>query len=119
VFAALAYAELAAMVPVAGSAYTYTYAALGEIVAFVVGWALICEYTVGSAAVAAGWSGYMVGLLKSAGIELPKMWTAVPADGGVVNIPAVLIVLVLTYLLTLGTKESVVPIPCNSPRKPR
>jgi basic amino acid/polyamine antiporter, APA family len=106
VFAALAYAELAAMVPVAGSAYTYTYAALGEIVAFVVGWALICEYTVGSAAVAAGWSGYMVGLLKSLGIELPKMWTAVPADGGLVNVPAVLIVLFLTYLLMLGTKES-------------
>jgi basic amino acid/polyamine antiporter, APA family len=106
VFAALAYAELAAMVPVAGSAYTYTYVALGELMAFIVGWALICEYTVGSAAVAAGWSGYMVGLLKSVGIELPKMWTAVPADGGLVNIPAVLIVLFLTYLLMLGTKES-------------
>lgn len=105
-FAALAYAELAAMVPVAGSAYTFAYASLGEIVAFVVGWALICEYTVGAAAVAAGWSGYAVGLLKTGGIVLPKAWTAVPADGGILNVPAILIVSFLTYLLVLGTKES-------------
>ncbi|VBB05443.1 amino acid permease, partial [Lucifera butyrica] len=85
-FAALAYAELAAMVPVAGSAYTFAYASLGEIIAFVVGWALVCEYTVGASAVAAGWSGYTVGLLKSAGIILPKAWTAVPADGGIINL---------------------------------
>jgi len=105
-FAALAYAELAAMIPVAGSAYTFAYASLGEIIAFIVGWALICEYTVGAAAVAAGWSGYAVGLLKTAGIILPKAWTAVPADGGILNVPAVLIVSFLTYLLVLGTKES-------------
>ncbi len=105
-FAALSYAELASMVPVAGSAYTFAYASMGELVAFIVGWALVCEYTVGASAVAAGWSGYMVGLLKSAGIVLPAAWTAVPADGGIVNIPAVLIVMFLTYLLTLGTKES-------------
>ena len=105
-FAALAYAELAAMIPVAGSAYTFAYAALGEIVAFIVGWALICEYTVGSAAVAAGWSGYAVGLFKTAGIILPKAWTAVPADGGILNVPAIIIVAFLTYLLVLGTRES-------------
>ncbi|VBB05397.1 amino acid/polyamine transporter i [Lucifera butyrica] len=105
-FAALAYAELAAMVPVAGSAYTFAYASLGEIVAFIVGWALICEYTVGASAVAAGWSGYMVGLLKSAGITLPLAWTAVPSDGGILNLPAILIVACLTFLLVLGTKES-------------
>lgn len=105
-FAALAYAELAAMVPVAGSAYTFAYASLGEIVAFIVGWALVCEYTVGASAVAAGWSGYMVGLLKSAGIILPTAWTAVPADGGIINLPAVLVVACLTFLLTMGTKES-------------
>lgn len=105
-FAALAYAELASMIPVAGSAYTFAYAALGEIVAFVVGWALICEYTVGAAAVAAGWSGYMVGLLKTMGIVLPQAWTAVPADGGIINLPAVIIVSILSYLLLLGTKES-------------
>jgi APA family basic amino acid/polyamine antiporter len=106
-FAALAYAELAAMVPVAGSAYTYTYAALGEIIAWIVGWNLILEYSVGSSAVAAGWSGYVVGLLQSAGIALPKAYTAVPADGGIVNLPAVLIALFLSMLLVRGTKESV------------
>lgn len=106
VFAAMAYSELAAMIPAAGSAYTFAYASIGKIGAFVVGWALICEYTVGSAAVAAGWSGYMVGLLKTVGIELPKSLTAVPADGGIINLPAILIVVVLTCLLVLGTKES-------------
>lgn len=91
-FAALAYAELAAMIPVAGSAYTFAYASLGEFIAFIVGWALICEYTVGAAAVAAGWSGYAVGLFKTAGIILPQTWTAVPADGGTLNVPAIIIV---------------------------
>ncbi|SDF23781.1 amino acid permease [Sporolituus thermophilus] len=105
-FAALAYAELAAMVPVAGSAYTYSYAALGEIIAWMVGWNLVLEYSVGSSAVAAGWSGYMVGLLKSAGIELPHAFTAVPADGGIVNLPAMVIALFLSALLVRGTKES-------------
>ena len=106
-FAAMAYAELAAMIPAAGSAYTFAYASIGKLGAFIVGWALICEYTVGAAAVAAGWSGYAVGLFKTAGIDLPKAWTAVPADGGIVNLPAILIVAFLTYLLVLGTKESV------------
>ncbi len=106
-FAAMAYAELAAMIPAAGSAYTFAYASIGKLGAFVVGWALICEYTVGAAAVAAGWSGYAVGLFKTAGIDLPKAWTSVPADGGIVNLPAILIVAFLTYLLVLGTKESV------------
>lgn len=105
-FAALAYAELAAVVPIAGSAYTYSYAALGEIVAWIVGWNLILEYSVGSSAVAAGWSGYVVGLLKSGGIDLPKAFTAVPADGGLVNLPAMLIALLLSLLLVRGTKES-------------
>lgn len=106
-FAAMAYAELAAMIPAAGSAYTFAYASIGKLGAFIVGWALICEYTVGAAAVAAGWSGYAVGLFKTAGIDLPKAWTSVPADGGIVNLPAILIVAFLTYLLVLGTKESV------------
>ncbi|WP_425061230.1 putative amino acid permease YhdG [Sporomusa carbonis] len=106
-FAALAYAELAAIVPIAGSAYTYTYAALGEIIAWIVGWNLVLEYSVGSSAVAAGWSGYVVGLLKAGGIELPKAFTAVPAEGGIVNLPAMLIALFLSVLLVRGTKESV------------
>lgn len=105
-FAALAYAELAAMVPIAGSAYTYSYAALGEIVAWIVGWNLVLEYSVGSSAVAAGWSGYVVGLLKSAGITLSKTYTAVPAEGGVVNLPAMFIAIFLSLLLVRGTKES-------------
>jgi len=71
-FAALAYAELAAMIPVAGSAYTFAYASLGEFIAFIVGWALICEYTVGAAAVAAGWSGYAVGLFKQQELFSPR-----------------------------------------------
>lgn len=105
-FAALAYAELAAMVPVAGSAYTYSYAALGELVAWIIGWDLALEYTVGASAVAAGWSAYFTGLLKAAGVELPKHLTSVPADGGLVNLPAVAVVVVLTALLVAGTKES-------------
>lgn len=105
-FSALAYAELAAMIPAAGSAYTFAYASIGQIGAFAVGWALICEYTVGAAAVAAGWSGYAVGLLKTVGIVLPKQWTAVPADGGLINLPAIFITALLTYLLIMGTRES-------------
>jgi len=105
-FAAMAYAELAVMIPAAGSAYTFAYASIGKVGAFVVGWALICEYTVGAATVAAGWSGYVVGLFKTAGIILPKQWTTVPADGGILNVPAIIIVALLTYLLVLGTKES-------------
>lgn len=105
-FAALAYAELAAIVPIAGSAYTYSYAALGEVIAWIVGWNLILEYSVGASAVAAGWSGYVVGLLKSGGINLPLAYTAVPADGGIVNLPAMLVVLFLSVLLVRGTKES-------------
>lgn len=104
--AALAYAELAAMIPAAGSAYTFAYASIGKIGAFIVGWALVCEYTVGASAVAAGWSGYAVGLFKTAGIDLPKAWTSVPADGGIANLPAILIVAFLTFLLVLGSKES-------------
>lgn len=105
-FVCLAYAELASMMPIAGSAYTYTYTALGEVIAWLVGWNLILEYSVGASAVAAGWSAYTVGVLKSAGIHLPLALTAVPADGGLVNLPAVLITLFLTFLLVLGIKES-------------
>lgn len=105
-FVCLAYSELAAMVPIAGSAYTYTYTSLGEFIAWLVGWNLILEYSVGASAVAGGWSAYMTGLLRSAGIELPKALTAVPADGGLVNLPAVLITLFLTYLLVRGVRES-------------
>jgi len=106
-FVCLAYAELASMIPIAGSAYTYTYTALGEGIAWLVGWNLVLEYSVGASAVAGGWSAYTVGLLKSGGIDIPLALTAVPADGGIVNLPAVLVTLFMTFLLVLGVKESV------------
>lgn len=106
-FAGLAYAEFASLVPSSGSAYTYTYASLGEFIAFMVGWNLILEYTVTCSAVAAGWSGYVVGLLKSGGVDLPKALTLVPAEGGIINIPAIFITMMLSILLVRGTKESV------------
>jgi APA family basic amino acid/polyamine antiporter len=107
--AALCYAELAAMVPVSGSAYTYSYAVLGEFVAWLVGWALILEYAVAASAVSVGWSGYLVGLLKhSVGIEIPAALATGPYAGGIVNLPAIFIGLLVTALLIRGTKESAV-----------
>lgn len=106
-FAALAYAELAAMVPVAGSAYTYSYATMGEAAAWLVGWNLVLEYAVSAGAVASGWSGYMVGILTQLGIHLPLVLTNVPEQGGIMDLPAILISLFVTFLLVIGTKESV------------
>jgi APA family basic amino acid/polyamine antiporter len=106
VFAALTYAEMATMIPAAGSAYTYSYAVLGEGLAWIVGWSLILEYAVTCSAVAVGWSGYMIGLLTSAGISLPPAILSGPHGGGIVNLPAVLVVLAVTALLARGTKES-------------
>lgn len=106
VFAALCYAEFAAMVPVAGSAYTYGYAALGEIWAWIIGWDLILEYTVAIGTVAIGWSGYAVNLLSEIGINLPKNFVSAPMDGGVVNLPAILIVALISALLIAGVKQS-------------
>ena len=104
--AGLAYAEFSSIVPVSGSAYTYTYASLGEFIAFIVGWNLILEYTVTASAVASGWSGYVTGLLLSAGIDPGHALTHVPADGGIINIPAIFITLLLSVLLIRGTQES-------------
>ena len=106
-FAGLAYAEYASMVHVAGSEYAYTYASLGEFLAFIVGWNLILEYTVTCSTVAAGWSGYVVGLLASGGIELPVAFTKVPEEGGIINVPAIVITMFLCILLVRGTKETV------------
>jgi len=106
--AALCYSELAAMVPVSGSAYTYTYAVMGELLAWLVGWALVLEYAVSASAVAVGWAGYFTGQLRGwFGIELPHALTHGPYAGGVVNLPAVLISLAVTALLMKGTSESV------------
>lgn len=105
--AALCYSELAAMVPVSGSAYTYTYAVMGELLAWMVGWALILEYAVAASAVSVGWSGYFVGLLSNAGIELPLALTVgTYAPGGFINLPALVIALLVTGLLMIGTTES-------------
>src|SRR5258705_468723 len=106
--AALCYAELASMVPVSGSSYTYTYAVLGELMAWLVGWALVLEYAVAASAVSVGWSGYIVGLLANLPhpIVIPPELAAGPYAGGVVNLLAVFIALVITTLLVIGTRES-------------
>jgi len=104
--AALCYSEIASMVPVSGSAYTYTYAVMGELLAWMVGWALILEYAVAASAVSVGWSGYFIGLLQSWGITLPHAIAVGPYAGGIVNLPALLIALLITGLLMLGTSES-------------
>ena len=107
VFSALSYAELASSIPVSGSAYTYTYATLGEIVAWIIGWDLILEYGVSVAAVAVGWGANLNAFLDSAfGIEIPLALATSPENGGVFNLPAVLVVLAITALLVRGTKES-------------
>ncbi|MCC4596184.1 amino acid permease [Xanthomonas campestris pv. phormiicola] len=104
--AALAYAEMATLMPAAGSAYTYSYIALGESIAWVVGWSLILEYSLVVSTVAVGWSGYAVGFLKGVGVDLPLWLTAGPHAGGVVNLPAVLITFVVAGMLMLGTQAS-------------
>lgn len=105
-FVCLAYSELASFLPVSGSSYTYAYASLGEVFGWWVGWSLILEYSVGASAVAGGWSAYLVGILHACGIDLLKALTAVPADGGIINLPAVIIVLLATALLVVGVRES-------------
>lgn len=105
--AALCYAELASMVPVSGSAYTYTYAVMGELLAWTVGWALVLEYAIAAGAVSVGWSGYFVGLLENlAGIHIPEAFANGPSAGGIINLPAMIIALLVTGLLILGTTES-------------
>ncbi len=107
-FAALCYAEFSAMIPVAGSAYTYSYATLGEFFAWITGWNLILEYGVACVAVAIGWSGYFNNLLSLAGLELPHWATHPPGgpEGGIANFPAAIIVLLVTIILVIGIKES-------------
>ncbi|MBA4165271.1 MAG: amino acid permease [Erythrobacter sp.] len=112
IVAALCYAEIAAMIPVAGSAYTYSYATIGEFFAWTVGWALIMEYAIAASAVSVGWSGYFSGtVLGGLGIDLPTWLSAGPlalggVEGGLINLPALLIALLVTSLLVIGTSES-------------
>jgi basic amino acid/polyamine antiporter, APA family len=112
-FAGLCYAEFASMIPVAGSAYTYSYATMGELVAWIIGWDLVLEYAVGAATVAIAWSEYFNRVLEWFGMRIPYEWSHSPFEAahdtgvhGVMNIPAVFILLALTALLIRGTKES-------------
>ena len=104
--AAFCYAEMATLIPAAGSAYTYSYAVLGEALAWIVGWSLILEYTVAAAAVAVGWSGHAISLMQAAGWQIPPALLSGLASGGFINLPAVLIAAVITLLLIAGTRES-------------
>jgi APA family basic amino acid/polyamine antiporter len=119
--AALCYAELASMVPVSGSAYTYTYAVMGEVLAWMVGWALILEYAVAASAVCVGWSGYVMGFIHhTTGFQLPELLANGPVWGmngmiptvdfthGFVNLPAIIVAGAVTWLLVIGTSESAV-----------
>jgi APA family basic amino acid/polyamine antiporter len=117
-FAGLCYAEMASMIPIAGSAYTYAYATMGELIAWIIGWDLILEYLVGAATVSVGWSGYVCAFVKNVtGHDLSATWTRAPfvwneatqhmqATGAIVNLPAMFIVLAVTTILVVGIKES-------------
>ena len=105
-FAGLCYAEFASMIPVAGSAYTYSYATMGEFIAWIIGWDLVLEYAVGAATVGISWSRYLVKFLEGFSIHLPVELTVGPWDGGIINLPAVFIIVLMSLLLIKGTKES-------------
>lgn len=115
-FAGMCYSELAAMIPVAGSAYTYAYATMGELIAWIIGWDLVLEYAVAAAVVAVSWSRYVGSLLKDFGIYLPAQFAACPFDQivlpdgtqayGIINLPAIFIIIALSLLLMLGIQES-------------
>ncbi|HLP15710.1 MAG TPA: amino acid permease [Bacteroidota bacterium] len=116
-FAGLCYAEFASMIPVAGSAYTYTYATLGEFIAWIIGWDLILEYLFASSTVAVGWGGYVVSFLKDFGITVPPSLSSAPLDhipgqgwifheGAILNFPAMFIIAIMTVLLVIGIRES-------------
>ncbi|MHB8094245.1 MAG: amino acid permease [Candidatus Aminicenantales bacterium] len=103
---ALTYSELACMFPVAGSTYSYSYVAFGEVIAWIIGWDLMLEYLVSASAVASGWSSTFIGLLQTMGVRLPKAISLTPLAGGVIDLPAVLITMLITWILYIGIKES-------------
>src|SRR5688572_24954907 len=107
-FAGLCYAEFASMIPVAGSAYTYSYATMGEFMAWIIGWDLVLEYAVGAATVGISWSRYFVKFLEGFDVVLPTELTSGPWDGGVINLPAVFIIVLMSLLLIRGTKGSAI-----------
>ena len=102
----LCYSELAGMIPSAGSAYAYAYAALGELVGWIIGWDLLLEYAVGAGTVAVSWSSYVQSLLHGWGVELPQRLAAAPGSGGLVNLPAMGIIVAVSLLLVAGISES-------------
>src|SRR4026209_2257943 len=102
-FAGLCYAEFASMIPVAGSAYTYSYATMGEFMAWIIGWDLVLEYAVGAATVGISWSRYFGRFLEGFGVHLPPDMMAGPWDGGIINLPAVFIIILMSLLLIRGT----------------
>lgn len=104
--AGLCYAEFSSMIPVAGSAYTYSYATMGEFIAWIIGWDLVLEYAIGAATVASSWSGYLNVLLAKYGVALPDFLIHTPFDGGIINLPAVFIVVLMSLVLVRGTSES-------------
>src|SRR5881398_1366713 len=117
VFAALCYSEFAALVPMAGSAYTYGYATLGELIAWIIGWDLILEYAVGAIAVSIGWSGYVVSFAGDFGLSIPARFASSPLTydaaqhewsltGAILNIPAAMVIVFITALLVTGIRET-------------
>jgi len=105
-FAAFCYADFASRFPVAGSAYTYAYVSFGELIAWIIGWDLVLEYAVGAATVASSWSGYFGKLLSNYGLAFPDYLIKTPFDGGIMNLPAVFIVVLMSSILIRGTSES-------------
>jgi len=105
-FAGMCYSEFATMIPIAGSAYTYAYATMGELLAWIIGWDLVLEYAVGAATVSVSWSKYLIRLLGTFGISLPAAFTKSPFEGGVVNLPAIFVICVISIILIVGIQES-------------
>ncbi|MCG7409738.1 amino acid permease [Paenibacillus sp. ACRRX] len=105
-FAALCYAEISSAIPVSGSVYTYSYATIGELVAHLMGWTLLSVYVVTTSAVASGWTGYLNNFLSGFGLDLPRELITIPSQGGLVNLPSMIIIMFITWLLSRGTKES-------------
>src|ERR1700733_1141437 len=106
VFSALCYAELAGAIGGAGSAYGYAYSGIGELVAWIIGWDLILEYSIATSTVAIGWAGYCGKIMELLGVHLPPALMNAPLDGGIANVPAMVIVLLLSVLLSIGVRES-------------
>ncbi|MDI1254895.1 MAG: amino acid permease [Flavobacterium sp.] len=106
IFAGLCYAEFSSMIPVAGSAYTYSFATMGEFVAWIIGWDLVLEYAVGAATVSISWSRYLGKFLHGYGIDIPDNFMLSPFEGGMINVPAVIIVMIMSLILIRGTRES-------------